>query len=214
MGHIIAALSQKGGPGKSTIARAIATTYAKAGWDVKIADLDVKQSSTVDWHRRRLESQINPVIAVESFGTARRALKAAELHDLLVVDGAPHASEATVEVAKAADLVVIPTSLSLDDLNPAVLLARSLSEKHGIPVDRIAIALSKCGDSAVEIAEARDYLGQTPFHVLGGQIPEKTSFRRAQDAGLSIVECPHPSTRAKADEVVQAIIDRFEKIAL
>jgi len=40
-GMIIAIASQKGGVGKSTLARLIAREYAQAKWNVKIADLDI-----------------------------------------------------------------------------------------------------------------------------------------------------------------------------
>jgi chromosome partitioning protein len=68
MAVIIAILSQKGGVGKSTLARLIAREYANAGWKVKIADLDVSQGTSFNWHGRRLQTEIEPVIAVGRFG--------------------------------------------------------------------------------------------------------------------------------------------------
>ena len=38
-------VSQKGGVGKSTLARLVAKEYATAGWRVKIADLDIAEYS-------------------------------------------------------------------------------------------------------------------------------------------------------------------------
>ncbi|WP_344840358.1 P-loop NTPase, partial [Actinocorallia longicatena] len=49
MGYIIGVVSQKGGVGKSTISRAVATTYAAAGWNVKVADLDINQAFCFSW---------------------------------------------------------------------------------------------------------------------------------------------------------------------
>lgn len=212
MGYIIGVFSQKGGPGKSTISRALGTTYAKAGWDVKIADLDINQSSAFAWLQRRLAREIEPVVAVETFGTVTQALKRADAYDLMILDGAPHATQATAEGSRNADLVVLPTGLALDDLEPTVVLANSLTHEHQVPVERIAIALSKVGDSTRELEEARTYLAETPYHVLDSHIPEKTTFRRAQDAGLSIVECQHRGPRETADKVIQAIIDRLEAV--
>lgn len=212
MGYKIAAVSQKGGVSKSTLSRALATTYAGAGWNVKIADLDINQSSSFTWLQRRLSRGITPEVAVETFGTVASALKVADAYDLMIFDGAPHATKATAEIARQADLVILPTSLSLDDLEPTVLLANSLTSKEGVPVERIAIALSKVGDSKSELSEARDYLSGTPYFVLDGQVPEKTSFRRAQDIGLSIVETHHKGPKAQADELIQNIINRFESI--
>jgi len=212
MGYIVGVVSQKGGVGKSTLARAIATTYAAAGWNVKVADLDINQASSFSWLQRRLAREIEPVVAVETFGTVPQALKIADAYDLMVLDGAPHATRATVEIGKRADLTVLPTGLSLDDLEPTVLLANSLTNEHGVPVERIAIALVKTGDSPRELEEARAYLAATPYHVLDSQIPEKTAFRRAQDSGQSVVECPYRGPREQADTLIQSLIDRLEAI--
>ena len=75
MALVIGVVSQKGGVGKSTCARLIAREYAHAGWDVKIADLDVSQGTSFDWHVRRLQQQLEPSVAVERFGTVEQALK-------------------------------------------------------------------------------------------------------------------------------------------
>ena len=82
MGYSIGVVSQKGGVGKSTIARSIATAYAQNEWDVKIADLDINQSTSYQWQKRRLQAQIEPVIQVECFGAVSQAIKQADHYDL------------------------------------------------------------------------------------------------------------------------------------
>lgn len=213
MGYIIGVVSQKGGVGKSTISRAIATTYAKAGWNVKVADLDINQSTSFTWLQRRLLAGIEPEVAVEPFGGVAQALRTADAYDLMVLDGAPHASKATAEIGKRADLVVLPTGLSLDDLEPQVILANNLVSQHGVAPERIAFALSKTGDSPRELDEAREYLGKTSYFVLDSQIPEKTAFRRAHDSGLSVVESQYKGPREQADALIQSLIDRLEALA-
>lgn len=211
MGYIIGVGSQKGGVSKSSIARALATTYASAEWNVKVADLDINQSTTFKWHLRRLERDTQPVVAVETFGNVAQALKVADSYDMMIFDGAPHATRATLDVAKASHIMVLPTGLSIDDLEPQVTLANELVAA-GIPVERIAFVLAKTGDSAAELDEARSYLAQTPYYVVPGQIPEKTAFRRAQDVGLSLVEAQYRGPRDAADFVIQGIIDRLEAL--
>jgi cellulose biosynthesis protein BcsQ len=80
---IIALCSQKGGVGKSTLARLVAREYAQAKWSIKIADLDISQGTSFNWQSRRLQHGIEPVIAVERFGTVEQALKVAPHVDLL-----------------------------------------------------------------------------------------------------------------------------------
>jgi chromosome partitioning protein len=212
MGFKIGVVSQKGGVGKSTLCRGIAAAYSKADWNVKIADLDISQSTSFAWQQRRLQAGIEPAVAVEVFGQIRNALKVADSYDLMVFDGAPHATTATVEIAKAADLVVLPTGLSLDDLLPTVVLANTLAEKHDIAPNKIAFALCRAGTSEKEMIEARAYLGQTPYHVLDGMMQEKTAFRRAQDLGLSVIEATYKKPREQADNLIQSIIDRLETL--
>ena len=106
MAAIVAFVSQKGGVGKSTLARALAREAAAGGLRVKVADLDTQQGTAVDWHRLRLSQGIEPVVSVEAFATAAQALEAAKGYDLLIIDGPARTSSATLDIARAADLIV------------------------------------------------------------------------------------------------------------
>src|SRR5450631_2027330 len=106
MAVIIAFVSQKGGIGKSTIARLVAREYANAGWSVKIADLDVSQGTSFNWQGRRLQAGIEPVIPVERFGTVEQAVRIAGQLDLMIFDAPPNSTAATLRIARAADIVI------------------------------------------------------------------------------------------------------------
>jgi chromosome partitioning protein len=205
---LIGIVSQKGGVGKSTCARLIAREYANAGWNVKIADLDVSQGTSTDWKRRREQSAIQPEIAVEPFRTVEQALRVAAHYDLIVFDAPPHSMAGTKEIARASDLVLLPTGLSLDDLRPTVLLAHELVEA-GIPVENLAVVLCRVGDRENEIQEARAYVEKAGYVVLKGTLPERTAYRRASDEGRALSETPRSSPRERAEEVAQNIIDRL-----
>ena len=69
-------VSQKGGVGKSTLARLIAKEFATAGWRVKIAALDIAQGTSFNWQARRLQHALEPTIPVERFGTVEQAARA------------------------------------------------------------------------------------------------------------------------------------------
>jgi chromosome partitioning protein len=115
MTAVIAFVSQKGGVGKSTLARALAREAAASGLRVKIADLDPDQATIVDWHKVRTQRAIEPLLSVELFRTAAHALASADGYDLLVIDGPAKASSGTTEIAKRADLIVQPTGAGRDD---------------------------------------------------------------------------------------------------
>jgi chromosome partitioning protein len=203
---IVGIVSQKGGVGKSTIARLLAREYANAGWQAKIADLDIAQGTSFSWQARRLRNDIAPVVPVERFGAVDQALRVADHYDLLVLDGPPHSSAGTLKIAQASGLVVLPTGLALDDLEPSVLLAQELVQK-GIPAAKLAFALCRVGDSEAELAEARGYVSQAGFRVLNEAMPERVAYRRASDQGRSATETPFASLNEKADAMAQSIIN-------
>ena len=210
MALCIGVVSQKGGVGKSTLARLIAREYALAGWSVKIADLDVSQGTSFHWHGRRLQAQVEPDVSVERFGSVDSALKTAATYDLIIFDGAPHSTVTTLKIAQASSLVVLPTGLSLDDLEPSVLLAHELVKKE-IDTRKVVFALCRVGDSETEIREARDYITQAGYTVVPGSIPEKTAYRRAGDEGKAVTETRFPSLNKRSDEVAQAIVDLIHR---
>jgi chromosome partitioning protein len=208
----IGVISQKGGVGKSTIARMLAREYANAGWRVKIADMDISQSTSFNWNSRRLQNEVEPTISVEQFGQVDRVLKNAENFDLIVFDGAPSSSAHTLDIAKICDIVVIPTGTALDDLEPSIKLAHELKKKK-IPKEKIALVLSRVGNSLSEIEEAIDYINLSGYKLIEGYIPEQTAFRRASDTGRTVTETPFDTLNQKADKIAQGVIDYLQKLS-
>jgi chromosome partitioning protein len=211
MAIFIGMASQKGGVGKSTLARLVAREYASAGWTVKIADLDVSQGTSFNWQARRLQSAINPVIPVERFGSIEQALKIGAQYDLIIIDGPPHSTAGTLRIAEVSELVILPTGLSLDDLEPSVLLAHELVKK-GTGRSKIGFALCRVGESETEISEARSYIEQAGYTVLQGEIPERTAYRRASDEGRTLTETRFPTLNQRSDLLVQSIVNHLGKL--
>lgn len=207
MAIVVALVSQKGGVGKSTLSRALAREAAANGLNVKVADLDTQQGTTVDWHRLRLSAGINPSMSVEAFATAAQALAIADQYDLLIIDGPARTSQATLEIARAADLVVQPTGASLDDLRPAIKEFHALV-KAGIPKANLVLALNRIGTEAEE-ADSRQYLEEAGYAVLAGCLFERPAYRNAQNSGRSITETRYAGLNERADALLQSIIDRI-----
>lgn len=203
---VICVVAQKGGVGKSFLSRLIAREFAAASWLTKIADLDISQGTSTNWKRRREQNQFVPEVAVEPFRTIEQALRVADAYNLLVVDTPPYSTQATLDIARHSNFSFIPTGLSLDDLEPSVLLAHEMSE-NAISSKKIAFVLSRVGDSENEILEARNYIQRAGYKVLDGELPEKTSYRRAIDMGKAPTEVSHPSIKKRAEKVAQSVID-------
>jgi len=201
----VAFCSQKGGVAKSSLARALAVEAARGGLTVKVADLDVGQGSTVDWQKDRIAAAIEPDVPVQLHRGPHEALKHANGADLLVIDGPARADRDTLEIARVADLVVLPTGASLDDLRPAVRTANSL-RAAGIPETRLLFVLSCIGTDA-EAGAARGYIRDAGYRVAPGFIPERPAFRAIQNEGRAITEVRYPQMKAAAEAVVQALVD-------
>jgi chromosome partitioning protein len=211
MTYVIGMISQKGGVGKSTLARMMAREFVKGGMRAKIADLDTQQQTCTHWAGRRAESGLSPEVQVQGFASVRSAMDDAPRFDVMILDGKPAASEQTLEIARAADLCVIPTGPTLDDLHPGVVLAHSLRKK-GI-TGRIAFAMFKTTSSERETAAARAYLTEAGYPVLGGEVPVSTAYGAASDAGRAITETSFRSLNRRASKLAQSVIDRMADMA-
>src|SRR5579863_9649118 len=86
--QIIGVVSQKGGVGKSTLCQLIAREAAAAGKQAKILDFDVKQMSSTDWVRARLERDLEPLVEAEPAKNIEKALRHNRGYDVVVLDGA------------------------------------------------------------------------------------------------------------------------------
>lgn len=213
MGYIIGFVSQKGGVGKSTLARLLAREAAADEMSVKIADMDIQQGTAYHWMRRRAGYGLEPEVMVQTFSSVKSALKDAQHYDLYIFDGAPHASKDTSVIAKAADLVVIPTSQGLDDLDPSILLGHDLLEE-GVPIERIVFAMVKTTDSESEIKSARDYIKRAGFRTLEGELPVRTVFSKAHDQGRAVSEVPVRSLTKRVEILAQSLVDAVSQAAM
>lgn len=207
----IANLSQKGGVGKSTISRAIAVEYARNEWDVKIADMDLKQSTCSIWNRERMKQEHNPELSVETFSKVRDVLKQEGNYDMIVFDGSGHADLQTLEIAKIADYVILPTGLSKDDLTPQIKLAHELVKK-GISRKQIGFALSRVGKSERELNDTIEYVEIAGYKCLG-YIKEKTSISQCHDEGLAANETKYKSINEQVDTLIQNIVNAIEQLS-
>ena len=211
MTYLIGMVSQKGGVGKSTLARMMAREFVSGGLAAKIADLDTQQQTCTNWAGRRAENEIHPEVQVQSFASVKTALSEAGRFDALIMDGKPNASEQTSEIGLAANLVVIPTGQTVDDLHPGVVLAHSLRKK-GVQADRIAFALFRTTGSARENQAAREYLQEAGYTVLAGEVPVSTAYGSASDAGKAITETSFKTLNARAAQLAQSVIDRIVEL--
>ena len=208
---IISLISQKGGVGKSALSRLIAVEYAKAGWSVKIGDLDTGQGSTAKWKARRDQHGIEPEIPVEKYATVERAIKDAEHYDLMVLDGPAFAERRGLSMARVSELIIMPTGYSLDDMEPQIETAYEL-EDSGINPAQIVFVFCRTEGSASEDAAARAYLKKARVNILDPVFPERPSIRQAHNMGKAASEVSFPSIKSKILPLAQSIADKLNQI--
>lgn len=212
MPKIYGFISQKGGTMKSTEARGVGVSYARAGWKVIICDFDLGQATSTDWALRRAENGFLPAIETRQFRDVATALRETQDYDLVILDGLPHGSSTAADIATVADMVVIPTGPCVDDLKPTVMMAYHLRDQLGIDPARIVFSIGRTTDSVKEVADARAYLESTGFFVGPGHLKTKASYVMAHDLGLAVNEARSFGPKQAAKQVIQGLVARFTEL--
>ena len=210
MAAVIAFISQKGGVGKSTLARALAAVCAQAGLEVVLADLDPRQQTLIQWQKARTAQRVSPRLSVEPFDNAAEAVKRAQACDVLILDAPGGVNDDTLSVARTAHLIVQPTGTTLDDLHPTVLLFHELAAV-GVPKAHLVAALCRVLDDEEEAA-ARAYLEEAGYEVLAGFIPESRAYRTAHNRGRSLTETDEQEFNDRADALFEALLTKVAAI--
>ena len=205
---VVSFLSQKGGVGKSTLARGLAAVAGHM-MRVRLADLDPQQASVIEWERTRERNEVEPACEVVAYESASEAIAQSGDVELLIVDAPARTSRATLEIAQRSHLVVQPTGASADDLRPAVLLFHELV-KAGIPRERMVAAVCRVLNDT-EDAAARAYMQAAGYEVLDGSILEHTGYRQAQNRGHAITETRIAKLNHRADALMEALLQKVTK---
>ncbi len=182
---VVSFISQKGGVGKSTLARALLAVAGRV-MTVRLADLDPHQASVIAWEKVRERNEAGPPYEVVAYKNAAEAIAASADVELLILDTPARATRDTVWIAQHSHLVVQPTGPSADDLRPAILTFHELV-RAGVPKDRLVMAICRILSEDEEEA-TRAYIESAGYDVLDGAIAERIAYREAQNRGQAITE--------------------------
>ena len=110
---IIAIAMQKGGVGKSTLARSLAVAGGGVGYNVLVLDMDAQQSMS-QWAERRAEQL--PAVKFLSEIELPKMLERAEDAgcDLVIIDTPPARSTEAPAAVEEADLVIVPCTPDIE----------------------------------------------------------------------------------------------------
>ncbi|RKU21009.1 chromosome partitioning protein ParA [Candidatus Poribacteria bacterium] len=196
----IAIMSRKGGTGKTTLATHISVAAEKAGHTPILIDLD-PQASAAKWGDYR--DAESPAIIATPASRVQQWLKTAKDNGatLAILDTPPNAGHDALDVANAANLVLIPCKPSIMDL------------------DAIASTLSICEIAKVSAhivlnsVPARTTLGNQARTALPGQCApcefgHRVAFVHALNHGLTAQEY---LPKSKASIEAQVLYEYVEK---
>lgn len=207
---IILVANQKGGCGKSTIARALSRELAAAKLTVVLADMDQATGTSRRWAQQRAAEDLRPKIAAQIAHTPRAIQALAERYDHVVVDGQPYAPDLIGRVAAIADLVVIPTGAATDDLEPTVWLVRHLKLQGR--KDRVRIVLNRVGSDS-EAWEARQDLEGLDVPITLHPIQDRVSHRGYMSRGYALTENRMGRCGARATEAIGELMACIAELA-
>jgi chromosome partitioning protein len=201
--------SQKGGVGKSTLARSAAVALAYAGRRVLLADFDVDQRTCMRWQAQRVARALTPAIEVAAFSKEKKLGRVEFEYQDIVIDTRGQHDELSLDLAISSDVVFLPSSFSLDDLSPTLRVVESL-RNAGVPSTRLAIVFCRTGGSKRQEQQARSILEMNRIAVLDTVLPQKDGFISLYATGRAGREAGQPKLRSVAlamDEALLAFID-------
>ncbi len=202
---IVSFVSQKGGVGKSTLARALLAVASRVV-RARIADLDWQQTSATEWKHARERNDGKPAFEVVPYRSPEEAIAAADDVELLIIDTPAHASPDTLKIARYSHLVVQPTGASFDDLRPAVLTFHELV-RAGVPKERLVMAISRILSDGEEV-QTRRAIEEAGYQALDGAITERTAYRAAQNRGQAITETKYAKLNRRADLLMESLVKK------
>ena len=203
-------VGQKGGVGKSTLARLFAVGAAYRGLKPLLADFDLEQLTCVEWHAIRLQNAIEPDIDVRAFKSLKKLRKREDRAGIVVVDTRGLADELSQEIAEESDVAFLPTGPSGDDLRPTLALARKLARQGA--EGRIVLVLARVGRSDAQVQRAIETIADSGFELLAEHWPQRDGFQIDLDSGRAGREARNPYLRETAERMESALFSRVERV--
>lgn len=195
-----ALISQKGGAGKSTLARQLAVLAAETG-PALLIDRD-PQATTSKWleRRQKLRPDLdNPnLLDLEGKRLPEVVTALKRQPGSILVDTRPAVQEPEAEAARVADLVIVPVRPSLDDLEAVgdtlVMLRR---------LGRRTVLVVNAAKNAARAKDARAALAAYPVAVSPVHLGDRAVYLDASMEGRGVIEMHGAQARAAADELRQ-----------
>ena len=190
----IAIAINKGGAGKTTVARSLSTAATAAGLSVLLLDMDIQQSAT-QWGRRRKDPLPIVRFTTENDLTGELEQARAAECDLVIIDTPPGRGSEAPAAVKSADFVLIPFTADIEAFEQLPRTAR-LARTTG----KTAVALlnQATPNSRSEEEAARGVLEALSLPMAPPVLHRFKLHREASRGGLTAQEL-EPQSKAAAE---------------
>ena len=202
----IAIISRKGGSGNTTLALRLAVASAAAGRNTTVIDLD-PQASAANWSDRR-SAEPPVVLSAHARRLPHEIRRVREIGgEMLYLDTAPHSGSAALEVARAADLVLVPCRPAILDLE-AITNTLCFQRATSKPVTVVLNAVAPTGQGA---AQAEEDLAAHQVETCPARLGRRIAFARALISGQTAQEFePHGKAAREIRELHTFVLARFQ----
>jgi len=196
----ISLIAQKGGVGKTSIARCLAVAFERSGVATAILDMD-PQASACLWARRRESDQ--PEVIPTVLPLLSDTLAAAEESvELVIIDTPPKNADVAIAAAKVSDLIIIPCRAQIDDIETLPATAEILNITGNV---QTFVLLNAVPPNRARIEEAAASITDhptAPFPVCPHSFGHRAAFGDSSVLGLTPQEY-EPRGKA-AQEIAQS----------
>lgn len=183
--QIFSLISQKGGAGKSTLARQLAVLAGESGASVLI-DRDPQETST-KWWQRRQSLQPTPerpdLLDLDGSDLSTVTKVLSKQTGMVFVDTRPAVAEPEAEAARVANLVIVPVRPSSDDLEAVGETLKILRR-----LEKRAVIIVNAAKNEVRARDARAALSRYPVPVCPTYIGDRAVYLDAALEGRGIGE--------------------------
>ena len=210
---IIVVGNHKGGTSKSTLAVNLAVEYQHKGRKVIILETDPTVSTASQWAADRENTAQEPITTVRKTGRLGSTIDdLAAAYDIVLIDTAGKDSTELRSAAHRADLLLVPTSTTVADLDATRIFLSWMDEARDMnPALKMLVVISKAPTywHSNHVQTATAALAEIPkeieFDLADTVIHHRNVYAQALSEGLSVVESDNPKAKAEIQLLTQEI---------
>jgi virC1 protein len=210
---IIVVGNHKGGTSKSTLAVNLAVEYQHKGRKVIILETDPTVSTASQWAADRENTTREPITTVRKTGRLGSTIDdLAATYDIVIIDTAGKDSTELRSAAHRADLLLVPTSTTVADLDATRIFLSWMDEARDMnPALKMLVVISKAPTywHSNHVQTATAALAEIPkeieFDLADTVIHHRNVYAQALSEGLSVVESDNPKAKAEIQLLTQEI---------